>query len=95
MTKEKLLKQTAEETGYNIDIVTDAVNTFIRQLKMSLVCRERVLIRNFGAFEVKHKNPRPYINVHTGERIMTKHRDYVKFTPSVATRVDDLNYLAF
>lgn len=94
MTKEELLKRTAKDTGYNIDIVTDVVNTFIRNLKMALVCRERVVIRNFGAFWVKHLNPRPYINVHTRERIVTKPSDYVKFKQCV-TKIDDIKYLAF
>ena len=58
------------------------VNYFIDLTKQSLRNRDRVMIRSFGTFVVRHKNPKQINCVRTGEKTMTREKDHVAFIPS-------------
>ena len=64
------------------DDVQAIVNFFIDITKQSLRNRDRVTIRSFGTFVVRHKNSKPINCVRTGERTMTREKDHVAFIPS-------------
>lgn len=83
-------KYLGKECKYRKDDVMEVINYFLETIKMSLRVGDRVTIRDFGAFVVRHKKSRPSINVHTGERIMTKERDHVTFIQSKTFDVNSL-----
>lgn len=64
------------------DDVQAIVNFFIDLTKQSLRNRDRVTIRSFGTFVVRHKKSKPINCVRTGERTMTREKDHVTFIPS-------------
>lgn len=64
------------------DDVQAIVNFFIDLTKQSLRNRDRVMIRSFGTFVVRHKNSKSIYCVRTGERTMTREKDHVVFIPS-------------
>lgn len=72
------------------DDVQVIVNGLIDIAKQSLRSRDKVIIRGFGTFVVRHKKSRPSTNVRTGERIMTREKDHVAFVPSVEFDLDSV-----
>lgn len=64
------------------DDVQSIVNYFIELTKQSLRNRDRVMIRSFGTFVVRHKKPKQINCVRTGEKTMTREKDHVTFIPS-------------
>ena len=64
------------------DDVQAIVNYFIDLTKQSLRNRDRVMIRCFGTFVVRHKNPKQIYCVRTGKKTMTREKDHVVFIPS-------------
>lgn len=88
MTKQDIVKSIvqnvykADGTRYKKEEINEILNYAINIMKHSLRNREKVVIRSFGAFVVRHKLSKAIINNHTGERLMTRERDHVHFTMS-------------
>ena len=88
MKKEEIVKAIIKNlrdvngNKFRKDDVQAIVNFFIDLTKQSLRNRDRVTIRSFGTFVVRHKNSKPINCVRTGERTMTKEKDHVAFIPS-------------
>jgi nucleoid DNA-binding protein len=86
MTKQDIVKSIVQNvyktdgTRYKKEEINEILNYAINIMKHSLRNKDKVVIRSFGAFVVRHKNPKAMINNHTGERIMTRERDHVHFT---------------
>lgn len=75
---------------YRKDDVQEIVNYVFDIMKMSLRMGDKVIIRGFGTFVKRHKKSRPSIDIHTGETIMTRERDYVAFVQSNTFNVNSL-----
>lgn len=82
--------RTQDGKRYRKDDVGEIINYFIGTIKMSLRHRDKVIIRDFGTFEVRHKNSKPYVHVKTGERLMSREKDHVAFVQSVTFDVNSL-----
>lgn len=83
MKKEEIIRDTAKELEVPLRTVKPVINTFLNIVMASLLNGDDVLIRGFGTFKNRHLNGgRQMINVHTGERIITKPSDKVVFVQS-------------
>jgi len=70
MTKSELISRLAEKNPhlYMRDI-ENIVETFFEQVTQALVRGDRVELRGFGAFSIKHREARIGRNPRTGEKV--------------------------
>jgi integration host factor subunit alpha len=61
---------------------TEAVESFLRLSKDTLIKGSDLLISGFGKFNVKHKKPRRGRNPQTGDELILDARRVVTFKPS-------------
>ena len=58
MTKRDLVVRISNETGMNQQQVFDVIQHFIEDITASLAQNDDVVLRNFGAFQVKKTQPK-------------------------------------
>ena len=82
MTKADIVEKVSEKTGFT-KVETDYIfNTILDTIKNSLNKGERIEIRGFGNFTVKHLSGKEARNPKTNERIWVKERYLPKFKVS-------------
>lgn len=69
MNKSELIRTLSEETNIPIEEATIVVNTFIDNMKDSLLAGDRVEIRGFGSFKVKDYGGYSGRNPKTGKMV--------------------------
>ena len=63
-----------------------AVNCMLKQMTDALVQGERIEIRGFGSFDLRHRAPRKARNPKTGEDINLPSKTVVHFKPGMVMR---------
>jgi integration host factor subunit alpha len=73
------------------DQAKEAVETFLRISKNTLINGSDLLLSGFGKFNVKHKSARKGRNPQTGEDLLLESRRVVTFRPSgiLRTKVNE------
>lgn len=92
MTKQDIIDNVSGATGLT-KVETEAVmNGVMTTIIESLVSNERVELRGFGTFGVKHRMPKKARNPSTGDAIYLPERFVPTFKPSkvMRTRVNEL-----
>jgi len=87
ITKSELINRLLEK--YAVNTITDvklAVEILLEQITQTLAAGERVEIRGFGSFSLRHYPPRLHRNPKTGEKIMTTGKYGVHFKPGKELR---------
>jgi nucleoid DNA-binding protein len=79
MTKIDIINRVAEQTGLPKQDADLAVETIISLIKDSLADDESVILRRFGSFQTREKNPRIGRNPKTGEEAEISARKVVRF----------------
>jgi len=93
MTKQEIVNNVSAATGLT-KVETEAVmNGIMGQIIDSLARNERVELRGFGTFAVKHRLPKKARNPGTGETIFLKERYVPTFKPAKKMRLKVLNTL--
>ena len=93
MTKQEIVNNVSAATGLT-KVETEAVmNGIMGQIIDSLAKNERVELRGFGTFAVKHRLPKKARNPGTGETIFLKERHVPTFKPAKKMRLKVLNIL--
>jgi integration host factor subunit beta len=72
MTKGELIEIIAQRDGFNLKKAEVVVNTIFEAMTDALVDGERVEIRGFGSFEVRHYNAYRGRNPKTGEEVFVR-----------------------
>ena len=87
MTKQDIVNTVAEATGLT-KVETEAVmNGVMATIIESLGRNERVELRGFGTFGVKHRMPKKARNPGTGEAIYLPERHVPTFKPATHMRL--------
>ena len=82
MTKADIVEKVSEQTGFT-KVETDYIfNTILDTIKNSLEKGERIEIRGFGNFTVKHLPGKEARNPKTNEKVWVKERFLPKFKVS-------------
>ena len=82
MTKADIVEKVSEKTGFT-KVETDYIfNTILDTIKNSLEKGERIEIRGFGNFTVKHLPGKEARNPKTNEKVWVKERFVPKFKVS-------------
>jgi len=79
MTKIDIINMVADRTGLSKQDADVAVETIIGLIKDSLAKDETVILRRFGSFQTRAKNPRVGRNPKTGEEAEITARTVVRF----------------
>jgi len=79
MTKIDIINRVAEQTGLPKQDADTAIETIISLIKASLSSDEPVILRRFGSFQTRTKNPRIGRNPKTGEEAEISARKVVRF----------------
>lgn len=86
MTKNDLIKITAESSGLNSGTVASVIDHFIRHLREQMGEGESVNLSPLGSFKVIQNEARNGRNPRSGEQIVIPARKSVKFKPSSSLR---------
>ena len=92
MTKQNIVDVVSEATGLT-KVETEAVmNGVMKTIIASLATNNRVELRGFGTFAVKHRMPKKARNPGTGDAIYLPERFVPTFKPSkiMRSRVNEL-----
>ena len=79
MTKIDIINSVAEKTGLSKQDADISVETIINLIKEALAKNEEVILRRFGSFQTREKNPRIGRNPKTGEEAEITARTVVRF----------------
>jgi len=79
MTKIDIINRVAEQTGLARQDSDTAVETIIALVKNALANDDPVILRRFGSFQTRAKNPRIGRNPKTGEEAEISARKVVRF----------------
>ena len=78
-TKAHLISTVAEKTGLTLMETENVVNCLFESIIDSLKTRNRIEIRGFGSFNIRHKNLRQARNPRTGEAVTVAEKDVPTF----------------
>lgn len=81
MTKRDIVRSIAEQTELSQTDTHKLVQQTFDALIDALVSEGRVELRNFGVFQIKHREARQARNPRTGEAVMVRARSVVTFKP--------------
>lgn len=84
MTKADIVAEIAKETGIEKSTVMPVVESFMENVKASLVKGEPVYLRGFGSFIVKHRAKKAARNITKKTTITIPAHDIPAFKPSKA-----------
>ena len=92
MTKQNIIDIVSEATGLTKVETETVMNGVMKTIVDSLANNERVELRGFGTFGVKHRMPKKARNPGTGDAIYLPERFVPTFKPSklMKTRVNKL-----
>lgn len=79
MTKQDIINHVSSKASLSRAKAEEAVETVIDLIKETLSHGEPVILRRFGSFQVKSKNPRVGRNPKTGEEAEISARKVVRF----------------
>ena len=91
MTKGELIDIISQRPGLNLKRAELVVNTIFDSMSNALMSGERVEIRGFGSFEVRHYNAYKGRNPKTGEEVFvnSKNAPFFKTGKELRERVND------
>ncbi|MDF1683812.1 MAG: integration host factor subunit beta [Legionellaceae bacterium] len=87
MIKSKLIANLAADmTHLPEKRIMEGVNLILETMSHSLTQGERIEIRGFGSFALRHRPPRNAHNPKTGEKVITKEKNTPHFKPGKELR---------
>ena len=82
MTKSDIVKQIAEKTGFEKEIVSAVVENFMEQGRSSLIHGENIYLRGFGTFLLKQRAEKVARNISKNTTIVIPAHMVPVFKPS-------------
>ena len=82
MTKSDIVKQIAEKTGFEKEIVSAVVENFMEQVRSSLIHGENIYLRGFGTFLLKQRAEKVARNISKNTTIVVPAHKIPAFKPS-------------
>jgi integration host factor subunit alpha len=86
LTRKELTETLANQLGFSQSSCAILVDSFLDNMKQSMIDGESIKLVHFGTFTVRKKSPRRGRNPRTGETITIKRRQAVSFRPSKKLR---------
>lgn len=89
MTKAEIVSKIAEQTGVEKYAVLQVVESFMENIKGSMVNGENVYLRGFGSFTIKRRAEKTGRNISKGQSIIIPAHNIPSFKPA-KTFVNDV-----
>jgi integration host factor subunit alpha len=86
LTRKELTETLANQLGFSQSNCAEIVDSFLDNMKSSMLQGESIKLVHFGTFTVRDKSPRKGRNPRTGETITIKKRQAISFRPSKKLR---------
>ncbi|MCR5242131.1 MAG: integration host factor subunit beta [Prevotella sp.] len=82
MTKADIINKISTQTGLPKKDVAITVESFMEELRQSLINKENVYLRGFGSFIVKHRAQKTARNISKNTTIVIEAHDMPAFKPA-------------
>lgn len=82
MIKSDIVKQIAEKTGFEKEIVSAVVENFMEQVRSSMIHGENIYLRGFGTFLLKQRAEKVARNISKNTTIVVPAHTVPAFKPS-------------
>lgn len=82
MTKAEIVKQIAEKTGIEKETVSAIVESFMEQVRSSMIHGENIYLRGFGTFQLKQRAEKVARNISKNTTIVVPAHKIPAFKPS-------------
>jgi len=82
MTKADIVKQIAERTGVEREVVSTIVENFMEQIRLSMIHGENIYLRGFGTFLLKQRAKKVARNISKNTTIVVPAHTVPAFKPS-------------
>lgn len=82
MTKAELAREIAQKTGLQIKEVTAVLESFFETVKTQIINDDRVTLRGFGSFMMRHRAERKARNIQKGTEVIIPAKDIPTFKAS-------------
>ncbi len=82
MTKADIVKQIAERTGVEREVVSSIVENFMEQIRLSMIHGENIYLRGFGTFLLKQRAEKVARNISKNTTIVVPAHTVPAFKPS-------------
>lgn len=82
ITKEAIARRVARQQGFSMATTQNLFDGFIDAIVEAMGNNDKVVISNFGVFQMKRRAPRTGRNPHTGQAVPIPERYVVSFKPS-------------
>ena len=82
MTKADIVKQIAERTGVEREVVSTIVENFMEQIRLSMIHGENIYLRGFGTFLLKQRTEKVARNISKNTTIVVPAHTVPAFKPS-------------
>ena len=82
MTKADIVKQIAERTGVEREVVSTIVENFMEQIRLSMIHGENIYLRGFGTFLLKQRAEKVARNISKNTTIVVPAHMVPAFKPS-------------
>lgn len=89
MTKAEIVSKIAEQTGVEKYAVLQVVESFMENIKGSMINGENVYLRGFGSFTIKRRAEKTGRNISKGQSIIIPAHNIPAFKPA-KTFVNDV-----
>jgi integration host factor subunit alpha len=86
LTRKELTETLAERLGFSQSSCSLIVDSFLDNMKQTMVDGQSIKLVHFGTFTVRNKSPRRGRNPRTGDTITIKKRQAISFRPSKKLR---------
>ena len=81
MNGKELIILVKRDTGFDEQEIKEILDSITTNIGNCLVNEEDVKITNFGTFKIKSRAARTIVNVATGEEMIARGGNYIKFNP--------------
>lgn len=82
ITKEKIANLLKEKLGFSSSLCEEITNTIFSEILSLSLNSNKLILPNFGKFQVHSKKKRPAINLQTGTTLEIEPRRVLRFHPS-------------
>ena len=82
ITKEKIANLLKERLGFSSLICEEITNRIFSEILDLSLNNKKLVLPNFGKFQVHSKNKRPGLNLQTGEALEIEPRKVLRFSPA-------------
>lgn len=87
MLKSQLIERIGREQNHlTVRDISAGINLIIEAMSQALSCENRIEIRGFGSFSLRHRMARQAHNPKTGEKLITNSKYAVHFKPGKEMR---------